>query len=119
MLHGRGELNGPPAIFWTTRRPAEELYDVVNDPDEVHNLASDPKYADTLAQLRRDLNQWLQQTDDQGQYAEVDVEATAASSDRWYQAAMKKRLQAGLRSRSVSQLVGEAAWPRLSAYRKT
>ena len=30
----------------------EELYDLQNDPLEAHNLVADPKYADTLEQLR-------------------------------------------------------------------
>lgn len=33
-------------------RPAEEFYDTVTDPYEVHNLAGDPAYAEQLAALR-------------------------------------------------------------------
>ncbi len=33
-------------------RPAEELYDLENDPDEVKNLARSRKYSDVLAELR-------------------------------------------------------------------
>jgi uncharacterized sulfatase len=91
VLHDRGQLSGAPAIFWAERRPVEELYDVINDPDEVRNLALDPKHAETLGELRRNLDKWIQQTDDKGQYAEADVTATAAASELWYRNTMKKR----------------------------
>ena len=40
------------------RRPAEELYDVVADPDETRNLAGDPRHASVLADLRARLDRW-------------------------------------------------------------
>jgi len=46
------------------KRPAEELYDVKRDPDQIHNLAGDPAYSDTVANLRGRLLEYLQQTDD-------------------------------------------------------
>ncbi len=46
------------------KRPAEELYDVRKDPSQVHNLASDPAYADTLRQLRTRVDDWMKQTGD-------------------------------------------------------
>jgi arylsulfatase A-like enzyme len=39
-------------------RPAEELYDIQSDPYEMHDLASDPAYADELAKLREKVNAW-------------------------------------------------------------
>jgi arylsulfatase A-like enzyme len=40
-------------IRWINEEPViEELYDLANDPLEEQNLVSDPKYADTLAELR-------------------------------------------------------------------
>jgi uncharacterized sulfatase len=41
-------------------RPAEELYDLVKDPQEQQNLASDPQCAGQLAGLRVELDAWLQ-----------------------------------------------------------
>jgi uncharacterized sulfatase len=38
--------------FCAPTRLPEELYDVTNDPDELHNLAADPAYAKTLVQMR-------------------------------------------------------------------
>jgi arylsulfatase A-like enzyme len=46
------------------RRPAVELYDCVADPDQVNNLAADPKYAGTLEQLREQLVTYLKATSD-------------------------------------------------------
>ena len=40
------------------RRPAEELYDLRKDPDYLHNVATDPAYAET----RQDLSQRLLST---------------------------------------------------------
>ena len=46
------------------RRPAEELFDLENDPDEVHNLASNPEYRDTLLKMRKITEQWQLDTHD-------------------------------------------------------
>lgn len=40
------------------RRPAEELYDLSVDPDEKHNLATDPRHTDVLKSLRSRLATW-------------------------------------------------------------
>ena len=39
----RGELEGGAAYIFRDYRDLEELYDLENDPHEVHNLANDPK----------------------------------------------------------------------------
>ncbi len=45
-------------------RGPEELFDLDADPEEVHNLATDPHYAATLQQMRATLEDWQFQTDD-------------------------------------------------------
>ena len=45
-------------------RPAEELYDVGRDPDQVHNLAADPALAPVLTDLRRRLAAFADRTND-------------------------------------------------------
>jgi arylsulfatase A-like enzyme len=47
-----------------TPRPREELYDLLFDPNEAHNLAESPDHADVLAELRDRLETWMQTTDD-------------------------------------------------------
>jgi arylsulfatase A-like enzyme len=51
-LHDEGKLNPAQDAFWKTK-PAEELYDLRNDPDEVSNLAGKAEHAETLKKLRR------------------------------------------------------------------
>ena len=46
------------------KRPAEELYDVRADPDQVNNLAADPAHAETLRPLREQLATYLRDTGD-------------------------------------------------------
>ena len=45
-------------------RPAEELYDLVADPDEVHDLSKDPSYAEVVKDLREKLESWQMDTAD-------------------------------------------------------
>ncbi len=54
-------------------RPAEELYDLAQDPWELKNLASNPLHAETKVRLRRELDLWMQQQGDRGMDAELDV----------------------------------------------
>ena len=51
-LYDQGKLEPPKTFFWETK-PAEELYDLVNDPDEVNNLADSPGHQEILARLRK------------------------------------------------------------------
>jgi len=44
--------------------PAEELYDLANDPNEVTNVAEDPAYAEVRARLSADLETYLRGTGD-------------------------------------------------------
>lgn len=57
-------------LLFAPTRPPEELYDLVADPHEVRNLADDPAYASTLAELRHRLEGWMEETNDQGRRPE-------------------------------------------------
>lgn len=46
------------------KRPAEELYDVRNDPGNLKNLAGDAKYAEVQQRLRGEMNAYLTSTKD-------------------------------------------------------
>jgi len=46
------------------KRPAEELYDLRRDPDQMHNVADDPGYAKTRADLSKRLMDTLRRTGD-------------------------------------------------------
>ena len=69
-MYEKGELNEVQAKYWEPTRRAEELFDVINDPYEIHNLANQPEYAEKLDSMRSILNNWIVATDDKGQYAE-------------------------------------------------
>jgi arylsulfatase A-like enzyme len=43
----------------------EELYDLVNDPEEIVNLAQDPMYAEAKADLRDKLDTWIEENQDE------------------------------------------------------
>jgi N-sulfoglucosamine sulfohydrolase len=44
--------------------PREDLYDLIFDPDENHNLAKEPGSATVLAEMRGRLDAWMKRTDD-------------------------------------------------------
>lgn len=46
------------------KRPAEELYDIMNDPGCLNNLAADPEYSAELQDLRTRLGGYLMRTGD-------------------------------------------------------
>jgi arylsulfatase A-like enzyme len=51
-LFDQGKLDAGQAAFWQVPKAPEELYDLQSDPDEVKNLAGDPKYRAALEKLR-------------------------------------------------------------------
>jgi uncharacterized sulfatase len=55
------------------QRPEEELYDVVKDPHQMNNLASDPAYANVAASMRKKVEQWMLQQGDRGQFTEMEA----------------------------------------------
>jgi arylsulfatase A-like enzyme len=46
------------------KRPAEELFDLKKDPDQVTNVAGQPSYAAEQKKLRAALDRWMQETAD-------------------------------------------------------
>jgi arylsulfatase A-like enzyme len=60
-----GRLNADQKRFWE-EKPAEELFDIENDPHNIHNLAADPKYKDILIKLRKANHDWLIESKDVG-----------------------------------------------------
>lgn len=52
-LKEQGELSDKEQLFFADHKPAEELYDLENDPQELNNLAGDPEYRSVLKKLRK------------------------------------------------------------------
>lgn len=69
-LHKVGKLNRDQSLIFAEKRPEEELYDLQKDPWELYNLAYDSSGQQVLKKLRRILDRWIQETDDQGQKPE-------------------------------------------------
>ena len=46
------------------QRPAEELYDIEKDPDQLNNIANDPNYSKIKKKLSKELNSILKETKD-------------------------------------------------------
>lgn len=46
------------------KRPAEELYDLRRDPDQLNNVADKPEYAEALKQHRERVDLWMKQSHD-------------------------------------------------------
>jgi len=69
-LQAAGKLNDKQAQIMADKRPAEELYDLVHDPHELHNLADDSDRQGQLKEMRLALSQWITKTGDRGQVPE-------------------------------------------------
>jgi len=70
------------------KRVAEELYDLQSDPDEVVNLAANPAFEKQLNEMRQQLEAWIEDTDDKGQYPRSDA-AMNEITDRYPEAWLK------------------------------
>ena len=65
----------PPAAqrLVASPRGAEELYDVIADPQEIDNLAGDPAYRDTRRQMRGAMDRWIARTGDMSAVPEAEM----------------------------------------------
>ncbi len=63
-LHAAGKLTPAQALFMAPTKPAEELYDLKNDPHELNNLAQSPDHQKTKRELRGALEKWMKECDD-------------------------------------------------------
>jgi uncharacterized sulfatase len=53
------------------RRPAEELYNLESDPDELVNLIAKPEHAAELGRLRGAVDEWMRSLDDKGMSTDI------------------------------------------------
>lgn len=66
------------------QRPHEEFYDLEADPYELKNLAGESRYASTISDLKRRLDEFMKQQGDEG------VQTELASDSRLHRAASRK-----------------------------
>ena len=90
QLHAAGELNDAQSLHLAERRPKEELYDLTQDPWEIHNLAMTPGHEQRLDELRTLLERWEKQSNDQGRIPET--EAMYDSDMKAYVDKIRRRL---------------------------
>ena len=65
MIQHRSDPDVAPLFALSfDRRPAEELYDMSADPDQLDNLAEDPDYAEIKQRLKTQLHNYLRRTGD-------------------------------------------------------
>lgn len=69
-LAAEGKLTPAQAQLVAPTKPAEELYDITRDPDEINNLAASPAHAAVLREMRAALDDWMVTSNDQGRIAE-------------------------------------------------
>ena len=68
-------------IAWLFNRPAEELYDLENDPYEMNNLAADSQFETIKTRLQKQLDQWIAQQGDKGMETEMLANTRQGKSD--------------------------------------
>jgi arylsulfatase A-like enzyme len=64
-------------------KPAEELYDLDEDPYEEHNLAGSPEHAETLGRFRAALDDWSATYEDLGELDEDELVASWRPGGEW------------------------------------
>ena len=65
-LYMAGKLKGAEKLYFRKTKPVEELYDLKNDPHEIDNIASNPKFSTVLKRMRKVLEDWQVETGDMG-----------------------------------------------------
>jgi uncharacterized sulfatase len=74
-----GKLNEAQSRFWKVK-PAEELYDLKADPDEVNNLIRSSEHRAKLRELRDVLRDWCREIRDLGFLPEGEIHSRSAGS---------------------------------------
>ena len=72
-------------------RPAEEFYDITQDPFETKNLASDPQHRAKMDALKKQLQAWMKQQGDQGVATEMAAKKKRNTKQQKQNGAKKKK----------------------------
>ena len=68
-----GSLSAQQQFYFVSPRPLEELYDTLQDPQELVNLAGKPEHARTLERMRGAMDDWLARVRDKSAVDERDM----------------------------------------------
>ncbi len=96
IMHENDELTQIQCIFMANNRPAEELYDLNQDPWEVHNLSGKKDYEETLLHLRSLMDSVLLKYE-KGIYPETEEEIEFAEK------LMKDRFKKQMENKGLSE----------------
>ncbi len=102
VLAETGELTEAQQHFIRKTRPQEELYDLQDDPYEVHNLADDDGHKSTLNDLRTRLDAWIDETGDMGETPESDDVIS------YWQENMRESYEERMENRGLSPDISDA-----------
>ncbi|MDF1741351.1 MAG: sulfatase [Verrucomicrobiales bacterium] len=72
-LYTAGKLDDAQSLIMAEARPEEELYDLSEDPWEIHNLAADPDQLERLSDFRALLGRWGMDSNDRGRFPESEA----------------------------------------------
>jgi uncharacterized sulfatase len=111
-FYAEGKLNDVQAQWMVDRRPAEELYDLENDPWEVNDLAGDAKYTGIKKRLEKALSNWMIETRDTGLLPEPLMKRLAKEHGSEY--AILHRESGERRVRKLLKIAKIATEPKLS-----
>ncbi|XOV94621.1 MAG: sulfatase [Bacteroidota bacterium] len=64
-LRDEGKLDEYQMQWFRESKDRDELFDCINDPHELHNLAKDPAYSDKLKELQTEMDRWITAIGDQ------------------------------------------------------
>jgi len=78
-LYQAGKLNEAQSHFWR-EKPAEELYDLQTDPDEVNNLAGSADHAAVLEKMRKAHRDWAKSIRDVSFLPEAEIHSRSAGA---------------------------------------
>ncbi len=68
--HKNGSLNDSCEQWFVTTKPEEMLFNIKEDPWEIHDLADNPNYEDKLLEFRRAHEAWKKEFGDMGEVPE-------------------------------------------------
>ncbi|MCA9035835.1 MAG: sulfatase [Planctomycetaceae bacterium] len=64
VLKREEPMYGVRPVYQYLHRPRHELYDLVSDPDELVNLATQPEFAERLSRMQKKVQEWQKSTRD-------------------------------------------------------
>jgi len=114
-LYDQGKTNEAQSIFWKIPKDIEELYDLLNDPDEIHNLAYSKEHQKILKKLRKAQRRQAKKIHDTGFLPEGEMHLRSRGNSPYDMARDKKsyRLRRIFRTAELASAFNQDAIPKL------